>query len=267
MPATEQVKQFLENGWCRFDHDPQLEQWVEAIRPVAHACVAAPENAQWLRCGGTWFIGVNALPNNAEGAVDGGLPLAGRAVDFIRNDLAMREFAWDRGQVSVVYPGYPKRVPSESASAYRYRVDRDAAHVDGILREGPDGRRFVRNLHDFLLGIPLVDVSADTSPFVVWEKSHELVRAALQARIGGIRPRAWAQEDVTDLYNDVRNRIFDECDRVEVTAGPGEAYLVHRFALHGIAPWSPSGPQDIDGRMVVYFRPESLAPEDWLNAR
>lgn len=266
MPESKQAAEFLAKGWCRFDYDAALACWAERALPVAQACVAAPENAKWLRCGGTWFIGVNVLPNAPDGSVAGEMPLAGRAVDFIRRELGLTEFDWDRGQVSVVYPGYPKRVSSESDAAFSYRCERDAAHIDGVLREGPERRRFLRNYHEFVLGIPLVEVQPDTSPFVVWENSHEHVRRAFRDRFGDMQPECWPQEDVTDLYREVRRRIFATCRRVEVTAKPGEAYLVHRLTLHGIAPWSGSESGGNNGRMIVYFRPESASPEAWLSA-
>ena len=49
-----------------------------------------------------------------------------------------------------------------------------------------------------------------------------------------------------------------------VTAGRGEAYLVHRLALHGIAPWGAGA--TAGERMVIYFRPESGDPAAWLRA-
>ncbi len=266
MSEADRAADFLQRGWCRFEFDRVLLQWVNEILPAAQASVSAPENAEWLRCGDTWFIGVHALPNAVDGSVAGGAPLAGRAVDFIRRELGFPVLEWDRAQVSVVYPGYPKRVPSESESAFRYRRERDAAHVDGVLREGAGRRRFLRNHHDFILGIPLVEVSSGTSPFVVWERSHELVRAALQARFADVPPAQWPKEDITDLYHAIRQRVFESCTRIEVTAKPGEAYLVHRHALHGIAPWTKPDSDGAAARMIVYFRPESRSPAAWLTA-
>lgn len=266
MSASKQTAEFQAQGWCRFAYDATLARWVQQILPAARACVAAPENAKWLRCGGTWFIGVNALPNADDGSVTGGPPLAGRAIDFIRRELGLANFDWDRGQVSVVYPEYPRQAERESDAAYRYRSERDAAHVDGVLREGPDKRRYLRNLHAFILGIPLVDVRCDTSPFVVWENSHELMRLAFRDHFGDMQPALRAQQDITDLYHEARDRIFATCRRVEIPARPGEAYLIHRHALHGIAPWLDSDPQNTQARLVVYFRPESESPDAWLNA-
>lgn len=257
---------FLARGWRRFDYDESLARWARQVLPAARAAVTRPENADWIRCEGTWFVGVNALPNGPDGSVAGSMPIGGRAVEFIRHELGMTGFGWDRGQVSVVYPGYPRRMASESPAAFRFRRRRDAAHIDGILHEGPDRRRHLRMYHEFILGIPMANVSASTSPLVVWEGSHEIVRQAFRDHFGEAPPERWPDEDVTELYQSVRRTIFESCRRVAVTAALGEAYLVHRLALHGIAPWSAPASTRPDGRMVVYFRPDTGSPETWLSA-
>ena len=132
---------FYKKGWCGFEYDPALAEWVERALPSARKTVTAEEFARWLRCGGTWFAGVNALPNDSSGAVAGGGPLRGIAIEFIQKSLGLSKFDWDKAQVSVCYPGYPQPMESETAAAFRYRRDRDAAHVDGLLPEGPDRRR------------------------------------------------------------------------------------------------------------------------------
>lgn len=261
MPSAES---FLAEGFCRFAHDDSLARWVEQALPAARATLTAPEHAGWWRCGDTWFVGVNALPNDATGAVLGGAPLQGRAIDFIRRDLGLGDFDWDRAQVSVVRPGYPRPMGTESAAAFRYRVERDAAHVDGVKREGPRRRRRLLGHHRFVLGIPMVASAPGAAPLVVWARSHELVRQAMLARLGDIEPRDWRREDLTELYRDLRERVFASCERIELPAQPGEAYLVHRLALHGIAPWSGPADAGADGRMVLYFRPESEPGEGWL---
>ena len=57
----------------------------------------------------------------------------------------------------------------------------------------------------------------------------------------------WGEVDATEVYQATRRTIFETCERVTVTAKPGEAYLIHRLALHGVAPWQP-GPRP--GRMA-----------------
>jgi hypothetical protein len=154
---------------------------------------------------------------------------------------------------------------SESEGAFRYRVTRDAAHVDGVLAEGPLKRRHLREMHSFILGIPLVE-AVNASPFVVWEGSHKIIRDAFQALFAGRAIADWGDFDITEIYRSARRRIFETCKRVEISARPGEAYLVHRFALHGVAPWSPLANAGPDGRMIIYFRPICQSATDWLDA-
>jgi len=259
------ARQFFTRGWCRFAQDATLLGWAGAALPAARACVADPRHARWLRYQGTWFAGVNALPNDARGAVAGSGPLAGAAVDFIAAELELEGFAWDAAQVSVCYPGYPLPMDGESDALLRYRREHDAAHVDGLLREGAERRRFLREFHGFILGIPLVDFDADASPFVVWEGSHEIVRAAFRQRFRDLPPAGWSDEDVTETYHATRQRVFETCPRVELHARPGEAFLVHRLSVHGMAPWRDGAAAGPDGRMIVYFRPDTFGPRQWLD--
>lgn len=257
--------QFFRQGWCRFRQDDSVKRWIEACLPHARAAVKDPDNAQWLRCGGTWFAGVNALENGADSAVADGPVLAGEALDFIHRVLKPGDFDWDRAQVSVCYRGYPQPMPDESEAAFRFRRDRDAAHVDGFLREGPQQRRHLREHHAFVLGIPMVECDVDASPLVVWEGSHELVRSAMQSRFGDLAEDRWGDEDITEAYHAVRQQIFAQCDRVRITARPGEVYLLHRLALHGISPWLDGAQASDDGRMICYFRPVLGGAGRWLN--
>lgn len=257
---------FFEKGWCRFECDAELAEWVRLALPSAREAVRAQENARWLRCGGTWFVGVNALPNDASGAVASSGPLRGNAVRFIRQTLGISGFDWDRAQISVCYPGYPQPMESESAAAFRYRRDRDAAHVDGLLPEGAGRRRHLREHHAFILGIPMVEFGADASPFVVWEGSHELIRRAMAERFGERPPDQWGDEDLTSAYRAMRRSVFETCKRVEIAAAPGEAFVAHRLVVHGVAPWGASATAGEDGRMICYFRPIAGGPLDWLTA-
>ncbi|MEM9851489.1 MAG: hypothetical protein AAF761_05775, partial [Pseudomonadota bacterium] len=159
-------------GWLRFDADPAAAAWATAARPAALAAAADPGlRRDWLRCGGTWFVGVHVLENGGDGSVCG-VPLAGAGVDFARG--LGGGAAWDRAQVSVCYRGYPKPWSGESEAALRYRVRRDAAHVDGVLK-GADGRRRIGEYHRFLMGLALTSSPAGAAPFVVWEGSHRIM--------------------------------------------------------------------------------------------
>ena len=265
LPTTE--ADFFEKGWVRFPNDPRLLDWIAQSLPAARATVVDPANEQWHRCGGTWFAGVNVLPNDDAGAVTGGPPLTGTAVDFVHDVMGLSGFAWDKAQISICYPGYPKPMEGEPDAGYRFRLYRDAAHVDGLLPEGPQRRRFLREYHGFVLGFPMVDFSDDASPLVVWEGSHHVVREAFHDIYAGRLPEDWPNIDVTEAYHSLRRRIFETCRRVPVTAKPGEAYLVHRLALHGVAPWGDTASAGPDGRMIAYFRPDIGGPADWLNAK
>jgi hypothetical protein len=132
-----QAKHFFTRGWCRFAYDPILFSWVNATLPSVRATLQDPLQAKWLRYQKTWFAGVNALPNDPQGAVANSGPLRGKAVDFIADQLKLENFAWDQAQISVCYPGYPQPMAGESPGKARYRRERDAAHVDVLLPEGP----------------------------------------------------------------------------------------------------------------------------------
>lgn len=256
---------FFTRGWIKFEHDPLLANWVEHTLAPVKSTISRKEHRQWLRCGGTWFAGVNILDNDAAGSVNGGPGLSGEAIGFIRKELGFNELALDAGQVSICYPGYPKPMPEESSTAFNYRLKRDAAHVDGLLPEGVKRRRHLREYHGFILGIPMFECHPEASPVVVWEGSHEVIRAAFKSRFNGIPAEQWGDLDVTDIYQSTRRDIFSNCRRVKVFARPGEAYIIHRLSLHGVAPWGPNAGNSNNGRMICYFRPELASAWDWLN--
>jgi hypothetical protein len=41
--------------------------------------------------------------------------------------------------------------------------------------------------------------------------------------------------------------------------------LVHRHAIHGVAPWAEGAKAAPEGRAIVYFRPEVARKKDWLD--
>lgn len=258
---------FFRRGWVRFAHDPLVARWAKAVAPVARATLDDPKmRARWLRCGGTWFAGVNALPNDVHGAIPpaGAPPLAGEPVDFIADALGLAGLDWDRAQVSICLPGYPQPWDGESDAAFRFRRDRDAAHLDGLLRDPARRRRPVER-HGFILGFPLTECPPEAAPFVIYEGSHDIMRRTLAARLCGVAPDRWAEEDVTDAYTAARREVFETCQRVEVHARPGEAYLAHRLSLHGMAPWRAP---PLGQRMIAYFRPDpfpGVSPDWWLS--
>lgn len=253
-------------GWVGPFEDADLAQWAKAATATALQTAHDPgQRAAWLRHGGTWYAGVNALPNDGAGAVAGAGPLRGATVDALSQMYG--PVTWDRAQISAVYPGYPRQDPDESDAAHRFRQTRDAAHVDGLLPVGPNKRRFLKEPHGFVLGLPVTDCSADASPMVVWDGSHTVMRRAFQAAFADRAPDTWDQVDVTEIYAAARKQCFDTCRRVIVAARPGQAYLVHRMALHGVAPWGPRATAPDDGRVILYFRPDMPGGmARWLSA-
>lgn len=253
-------------GWTVFEPDPAIEDWARVVAPIATRMSGEAAHGHWWRCGGTWFAGVNILPNDAQGAVAGAVPpLSGAALDFIRDDLGHGDVAFDPAQLSIVTPGYPAQGEEETEAAWRYRVKRCAAHVDGLERVMPGRRRKLSETHGFLLGIPLGDASSEEGAFVIWDGSHEVMRTAFQQAYRGIDPKDWRDLDITDAYTEARRRVFDECEPVELAPGLGSAYVMHPLALHGVAPWRADGGA---ARAVAYFRPDPFDgdPARWLAA-
>ncbi len=241
-------------GWATTPVSAVLRAWAGHARTTARSVVSDPAFAHWHQCEGTWFVGVDALPNTEDGRVGDSSPL--RAADLgPLGRLTGPLPALHRAQLSVTYPGYPKPREGEGEAAFRYRRNRDAAHVDGVLATGPDRRRRVQEPHAFILGLPLTCADPEASPLVVWEGSHRIMRAAfVQAFEGHVR-NSWSDLDVTDAYQAARREVFETCRRVPVIVPPGGAFLLHRLALHGVAPWLAGAEADPDGRMIAYFRP------------
>ena len=231
-------------GYTVFDTDPRVMRWAQAAREA----VARLDTSE-RRHGRTWFVGVDALPNAPDGSIDG-TPLEGPWP-------AHR--SWHRAQVSIVYPGYPRQDAGESDVNHRFRLHRDAAHMDGLLPIGPKKRRYLKEPHSFILGLPL---GAETqSPLVVWPGSHQIVGQAMAEVLRPHPSTAWPEIDLTDAYVAARRQVFDVCQRVEVPLVIGQSILLHRHLIHGVAPWS--GPDAPDGRAVAYFRPQGDVA-DWL---
>ena len=254
---------WLSAGYQVFGPDPEVAEWLETAGPAALACARDPDlRARWLRHGGTWFAGVNVLGNDAAGRV-GGAPLRGaalRAAEEVTGPLAL-----DPGQVSVTYPGYPSQDAGESDAAHRFRARRDAAHLDGLLPVGPDRRRMLKEPHGWILGLPVTDCGAGAAPLVVWEGSHDLMRARLGAVLRDHPREAWDEVDLTDAYHAARREAFETCPRRELSARPGEALLLHRLVLHGVAPWQAGAGAPPEGRAIIYFRPHLPGGiKDWL---
>ena len=241
------------DGFNVFGRDDMTWAWAQAAHMVAVKLSqdATVRNAN-LRHGDTWFVGVDALPN----AQDGGI--AGVALNGVWMDHITPPARWHHAQVSIVYPGYPKQDPDETDANHRYRINRKAAHVDGLLPIGPNRRRFMQEPHAFILGLPLN--KSDASALVVWPGSQLIMGAAFRKAIGGMDP---CQVDLTEIYHTARRVVFEQIEPVTIQAEPGQAVLLHRHLLHGVDVWHLGAVAPPEGRMIAYFRPEFTA-QGWI---
>lgn len=242
-------------GFRVFAHDPRTALWAQAAGAVARNLALRPDmrGPDNLRHGQTWFVGVDTLPNDTEGSI-GGLPLAGPWQEHVP------PVPLHRAQLSIIYAGYPRQDAGESDANHRYRRDRAAAHVDGLLPVGLERRRFAREYHAYILALPLNDLAA--SPTVVWPGSHRIMQDAIRATIGNRNP---AQVDITDAYQAARREVFDSCPPVPLAITPGQSALLHPFILHGTQAWREEVDPQGEGRMIAFFRPECAGgAAEWL---
>jgi hypothetical protein len=241
-----------DRGWSRIGPHPAIALWAEAASKAALDHLATT-NERW-RCGGTWFVGVDALANGTDGSIHG--------TPFPWTALPLPPEPLHRAQLSVIRPGYPQPSPDETPAAFAFRRDRDAAHLDGLLPIGPSRARMVKEPHAWILGLPLNDAPA--APLTVWEGSHERLRAALLKALKPHPPESWGNIDITEAYQEARRQIFASCRRIELPVKPCEATLLHRLTLHGVAAWKPQDTAPPEGRMIAYLRPQLPSVEAWL---
>lgn len=248
------LSEFRSRGWIVFPPEPAVSRWVQHATEAAIKALRDPTLADQYACEGTWFVGIDALPNDERGRVADSAPLDGAAVDFIgRNGGGWPDL--HRAQVSGVFPGYPKSRDGESEAGFAYRLHRDAAHVDGVIGIGAPKRRFVQEPHAFILGLPLTWSDEDAAPLVVWEGSHRAMQHAFRQVFDAAAEARAEEVDVTEAYTAARRAVFDRCPRRRLVAPPGSAILLHRMLLHGVAPFATGAQADAAGRLIAYFRP------------
>ena len=240
-------------GWALIDHNPAIVHWARAAHTLAEKTLAT--RSELWRCGGTWLVGVDALPNDATGAVPGAA--------FPWDALPLPPEPLHPAQLSVIKPGYPQPSPDEFETAFKYRLNRDAAHLDGLLLQ-PGGARMMQEPHRWILGLPLNE--SDASPLVVWDGSHHVMRDALTRALANIPPENWGSTDLNPSYQAARREIFATCTRRRLPAKPGQATLLHRLTLHGVAPWENTETAPPEGRIIAYFRPQMAGVQAWLHA-
>ena len=93
-------------------------------------------------------------------------------------------------------------------------------------------------------------------------------RGLFQKVFAGVPSNKWQDHDVTEVYQAARRQVFEQCRRVVVHAQPGESYVVHRLALHGVAPFDVGAEVACEapdeGRMIAYLRPELVDVSRWV---
>lgn len=244
------------DGVCLVPQTPGLTAWATAAGRIARDVFAARRDVPGhLRHGGTWFVGLDALPNASDGSI-AGQPLRGAWQDRVPAPPV-----WHPAQLSVVLPGYPGRDAGDSDAALRYRQTRGAAHLDGLHAIGPAKRRFLREPHGFVLGLPLDGCGA--APLLVWPGSHRALGAALRQATAGRDP---ATVDLTDSYTAARRAVLDSIAPLPLRAPPGAGFLLHRHLLHGTDVWRDTDAGEHRQRMIAFFRPLLPALDDWLAA-
>lgn len=243
------------DGAVAFAATSESRAWAQAAYKKAAALANdEAEQARHLRHGGTWFVGVDALPNATDGAI-AGTPFTGPWAPDLPVALPLHP-----AQLSIIYPGYPVQDADQSIANHRYRLNRSAAHVDGLLPEGQPPRRFAREFHAYILGIHLNAVQQ--APTVYWRGSHKIMHRALSKALAGGRT---PEKDVTDAYQSARKEVFERCEKVPLLCRQaGDAFLLDPFTLHGTDPWD--GPEVEEGRMIAFFRPAWPDAKRWLSA-
>ena len=258
MNNQQRYQHFQTKGWVKFDYNATIDNWVNQARPFVKQAMEHDDNQHWWRCGNTWFVGVNLLPNDNQGNIGDGF-LSGEVNDFIQQYFIMPEKGFDRAQISTCVPGYPQPSVNESGTAFNFRLNKDAAHVDGVLPINK--RRFLQEYHAFILGIPLTDIDINTSPFVIWEQSHSIIEQTFSQRFNNIPYHQWQHEDITECYKSARQQVLDSCKRRVIEAKVGEVYFAHRLSVHGMTRWkqtentSEHNKTTKSNRTICYFRP------------
>lgn len=248
-----------ENGWALIAADKDSRRW--AATALAELPEAMAKSVEPLRCGGTWFVGVDALGNSGDGAL-GKVPFPS-AISRIVQDMWGRQ-TWHRAQLSVIMPGYPRPSTDETPAAFAYRRERDGAHVDGLLPVGPARRRMIKEPHGFILGIALNETSGAASPLALWESSHKIMASAFRSALAGHDRAHWGEVDVTDAYQEARRLVFAQCQRKLVPMRAGDVVLLDRHLLHGVSAWGADGVAPSEGRAIAYLRPILTRVADWV---
>lgn len=263
MPQNLFSKKLDEHGWIKIAEDPQMYEWVYHVHKQACKITNCPAYKKaWLRHVNTWFAGVDVLENDAKGAFKS-IALGHNVLHAI-SCLGYENLPLNKGQISATYPGYPQNDGSETDKAFAYRCNRFAAHIDGIIPVGAQKRRFLKEPHAYILGIPLTHTDENAAPLIVWKGSVRIMRQYFRKAFVQIPLDDWDRFDITEIYHAARRECFEKCKPIAVHTHPGGAYILHRLALHGIGLWKKGAKAPKEGRIIAYFRPFLQKMPEWL---
>ena len=265
------------NGWSFLNTDHIHYEWIaEAKEQLETKFHQKLYDYNDLRCGSTWFVGANFLDNSSNGNI-GTKSMSKFFFSNISKKFGPNIKYWDKAQVSICWPGYPKKDAKETKKSYDFRIKRFASHIDGVIPFGSKKRRFAKEFHAFILGFPLHNNCLDCAPLVLWEGSHKIFRKFFKEIYEGISSNKISNIDITEFYNECRKKVFKNCEVKKITPQFKQPYLLDRHVLHGIDEWrekknvkcSPKNHRLLnslsDGRIIVYFRPVFFNPHDWIN--
>ncbi len=265
------------NGWIFLNTDHTHYEWiVEAKKQLETKFHQKLFDCKDLRCGSTWFVGTNFLDNSSNGNI--GTKLLSRKIfNNISKKFGNNIKYWDKGQVSICWPGYPRKDDKETIKSFNFRIKRFASHIDGIIPFGKKKRRFAKEFHAFILGFPLQNNCLESAPLVLWEGSHKIFRNFFKEIYEGITSDKISSIDITELYSECRKKVFKNCEVKKITPQFKQPYLLDRHVLHGIDAWPEKKNVKYnlknnmlsnnlsDGRIIIYFRPVFFNPYDWIN--
>ena len=268
---------FNQKGWCFLDNDDQHHRWIEAAKAnILYKFGKRKYTKRDFRSGNTWFIGTNFLDNGSDGNING-VSMSSGLWSQISGKFGQGVEYWDPGQVSIFWQGYPKNDSRETEKAFKYRLNKYASHVDGLLPIGPKKRRFAKEYHAFILGLPVINSMAGSAPLVVWEGSHIIFRDLFRRLYNRVSETELRNLDITEMYQKCRTKVFSTCPIRKIFSDHNQPYVLDRHLLHGVVQWktnkmhsSKKCPNDgiqfdpLSGRIVIYFRPSYKSPMDWL---
>tara|TARA_B100001057_G_scaffold375264_1_gene380039 strand:- start:276 stop:1109 length:834 start_codon:yes stop_codon:yes gene_type:complete len=265
------------NGWSFLNVDSIHYEWtIEAKKQLETKFHQKLFDFKNLRCGSTWFVGTNFLDNSSNGSIGAKL-MSKKIFGNILKKFGSNIKYWDKGQVSICWPGYPKKDAKETEKSFNFRIKRFASHIDGIIPFGSKKRRFAKEFHAFILGFPIQNNCLECAPLVVWEGSHKIFRNFFKEIYEGVTSNKISSIDITELYNECRKKVFTNCEVKKIIPQFNQPYLLDRHILHGIHNWKEKNNIKLntknnrslnsisDGRVIIYFRPVFFDPLDWIN--